>query len=583
VTTLPTIVAGDTIKVQINNGPVNTITVQALTAVINLGTNQVTGTGPPSTSLTLGVGRIDGFVTNGATFNYVQQQVTSTSGGSFASTTISCGSSGNQILQPGSFGYVLYEDPHGNSPYFDFAAPRVDVMANFPYVEGWMAVGTSNPIVSSVDANHVVKSPATPASLVLVWLNNQQLFLNTYFNQVPAQFNATGDTVTVSQTLLSGATRTDNVTVDSLTTYVNTDASTIVGTTSAGTTVRMIPYYAKSVYQTAVADSTGNYTVANPFLNYNDSTCSTGSTTQTFSPGNAGRTYITHGDGNQVFANWGRAMHILENSNQVELYLYPLQNVDMLTTSSNGYTSTVAVTTTVGTSVSYVDSLTGGQTAYVKAFITDSGHNAFPIQNGADVVVSFVEGPPGGPLRPATISLGAVPLITAAPDFTKNTLAGTGPPSWPGQTIMTVPNGAAPVSIPARGSSAWGPFSFSLKISQGDTFTVSFSDGQSNRVWNVWTATSYPVEISPQPKVGDLTVCGTAQPNASVTLLNVSDGVHQYQIGGPATVSGVGQYCITVNSSTPLYRGEVVQVLANGTYSQPVVVIAVAAFLPVVY
>jgi hypothetical protein len=585
-TVLPTIVAGDTFQVSINGGPVSTITMPSLTAAINLGTNQVSGTGPLSASLTLGVGRIDGYMTRYMTFNYVQQQVSTSNAGSFTSSTISCGTSGNQILQPGSFGYLMYEDSHGNSPYLDFAAPRTDVMPNFPYLEGWMAIGTSNPEITLKDSLGNVKSPQTPATPVLYWLDTQLLYLNTFYNQATSQFIAAGDTVTVSQTLQSGAPRTDTVSVDNLTTYVNTDDDTIVGTAPAGATLRTIPFLAKSSYQTAIADTTGNYTIANPFLTYIDSTCSTISSTQAFSPGSlqsAGRTYLAHADGNQVFAAWGRSMHIAENSTQIELDLFPTQNIDILSTPT--ITSTVVVTPQGGVPASYTDPTTSSLNGYLK--VTNL---PVPIQSGASVTISFVEGPPSGPLRPATISLGTVPLITAAPDFKRNTLAGVGPVNWTGAATMTAPTGASPIIIGARSSSAWGPFSFSKAINQGDTFNVSFTDRQSDRVWNAWTATTYPIEISPPPKVGDPEVCGTAQPNVGVKLINVSDGINQISIGQPpnvafpATANSSGNFCITVDPAQPLYRFEVLQVVdSNGTYSQPVSVAVVAAYLPVVF
>jgi hypothetical protein len=581
-TALPTIVAGDYFQVQINGGPINTITMPSLNAVVDVPNNRVTGTGPLNASLTLGFGRVDGYMTKYMTFNYVQQQVTTdTTTGGFTSSTVSCGTSGNQILQPGSFGYVMDEDAHGNSPYLDFAAPRADVMANFPYVEGWMPLGTSNPLITVKDSFGNVKSPQAPATPELYWLTTQLLYLNTFYNQVTSQFISAGDTVTVVD-----GTRTDTIPVDSLTTYVNTDDDTIVGTAPTGTTLRAIPFLAKSAYQTAIADTSGNYTIANPFLSYIDTTCSTISSTQPFNPGvsqSAGRTYLTHADGNQVFAGWGRSMHVLENSTQIELDLFPTQNVDLLTTPT--ITSTVTVTPQGGAPLIDTDPTIGSLSGYLKVTTLP-----VPIQSGASVMVSFVEGPFGGPFRPTTISLGTVPLVTAAPDFKKNTLAGVGPASWTGAATMTAPTGASPVVIGARGSSAWGPFSFSKTINQGDTFNVSFTDRQSDRVWNAWTATAYPIEISPPPKVGDLTVCGTAQPNVGVRLINVSDGVNQISIGQPpnvtfpATADSSGNFCITVDPTQPLYRLEVIQVVdSNGTYSQPAVVAGIAAFLPVVY
>src|SRR5438093_12526379 len=70
------------------------------------------------------------------------------------------------------------------------------------------------------------------------------------------------------------------------------------------------------------------YDGGNPFVNTNDYNCSTTSSVQTVAPGNSGRTYLTHPDGNAVFVTWGRSMHVNENENFVEVYGYPTQNLD---------------------------------------------------------------------------------------------------------------------------------------------------------------------------------------------------------------------------------------------------------------
>lgn len=131
--TFPTpLTAGDELDVSINNGPTNQISLAPLSANVDLTNNQVMGTGPANTQLLLAAGRIDGFITQSSSWSFIQQNVTTNSSGSFASGQIQCGTSNLLKLQPGSFGYVGYEDSHANFVYLSYAAPIVDVMANLP-------------------------------------------------------------------------------------------------------------------------------------------------------------------------------------------------------------------------------------------------------------------------------------------------------------------------------------------------------------------------------------------------------------------------------------------------------------------
>src|SRR5262249_50299084 len=126
-----TIVGGDIVDVSVNGGPVNEIIAAPVSATIDLAGNQITGTGPANTKLTVGAGLIDGYIMSNSYFNYFPASPTTDGAGHFSTGGVACGSSATLALQPGSFGYVGYEDSHGNFPYEDFAAPVHYVEANY--------------------------------------------------------------------------------------------------------------------------------------------------------------------------------------------------------------------------------------------------------------------------------------------------------------------------------------------------------------------------------------------------------------------------------------------------------------------
>src|SRR5262249_25167350 len=339
---------------------------------------------------------------------------------------------------------------------------RTDVLANYPFVEGWVADATISPAVTVKDASGNVTSQST-ATPLLVYLTSQKLYLNVYYNLTPSQFVLPGDTVVVN-----GGSRTDTIAVDNLTSYVDTDADLIVGAAPSGATVKVIPATARTVSQTAVANAANAYTAGNPFSSFSDASCTTSTSTQSFLPGAVGRAYLTHADGNTVFAVWGREMHVNENENFAELYYFPTQNLDWSTTPQwSKVTSTVTVTKASGTSASVVCPTTspntqctvaGGLPADTKAYVLDAQSQKVIVYAGDGVSAIFTEGPPAGPSRPVTLSLTGIPLITGSPDVTTSTVAGVGPANWDGLGTLNSPT--ASTAIRAAPSTAYAPLTF---------------------------------------------------------------------------------------------------------------------------
>jgi len=578
-----TIDGGDTVTVQISNLTLPTITVSPLAGVIDLSRDQITGNGPANTTLTVSAGHVDGYMKSSSSVSYVQDQVKTDGSGNYASGAISCGSSNQVTLQPGSFGYVGYEDPHGNFIYEDFAAPTNDVLVNYPFIEGWVANGTIAPTVTVTDSNGTVQSTSAAVQPTIIWLLNQRLFIDTYYNVTPSVFVVPGDTVTVS-----GGSRLDQIPVDALAAYVNTDDSTVSGTAPVGASVKVIPDGFRTSYQIATANGSGNFTATNPYTTYNAASCSTGTYSETFTPGAVGRAYVTHADGNRVFTVWGRSMHVNENENVVELYLYPTANLDWSSTPAWSILSPDSVTLTdtpQGSSPVAVTQTTSGMSSYTKVLVVNGANQKVLIRGGDSLSVSFTEGSPGSPERTATMSLSNIPLVIAIPDVDANTVGGLGASSWSGQALLNGSTGANPIAIAARSNPAFGPVSFLdyykkvVDLIVGNSGTISFSDQQGHRVWSAWAATDYPVKITGILLKGQTVVCGKATPSLGVHIFDATNQPQLTAIGN-GTADSSGNFCVTV--SPPLYHGEAVMAQDdNGTYSQPVVV-GYALYLPFV-
>jgi hypothetical protein len=89
-----------------------------------------------------------------------------------------------------------------------------------------------------------------------------------------------------------------------------------------------------------------------PYASFSTNTCATSTWNNTITEGSAGRTYLVHPDGSRAFVSWGRSIHVNENGNSVESYLYPTQNLDWFSIPFNfGISATVTLVPTNGPSV----------------------------------------------------------------------------------------------------------------------------------------------------------------------------------------------------------------------------------------
>jgi hypothetical protein len=576
-----TISGGDTFDVQINEGHVNHIQVQPMTASIDLGGGQVTGTGPPNTPMVVAVGRVDGYLTGLSTWTFLQSNVSTNGAGSFATGPISCGTSKYLALQPGSFGYTGYEDARGNFLYLGFAAPTTYVMSDYPFVEGYVASGLVHPSITLKAPDGTVKDSQTLTPAILGFSGQSiggTLYFNVYYNETPSQFILPGDTVYVS----SGSQNL-TIPVDRITAYVNPDAEFVSGQAPPGASVRVIPEGHRTAYVDLTADTSGHFTANNPYTNYTWQNCTLGTTTVGYNPGDGGRVYLQHPDGSQVFSYFGRFIVVNENEPYVEAYIYATHGIPFFTASTQ--TVTLVDTPPQGSPSTAASNGGGTGNGYVKFSTTTSPIPlTTKVRAGDSITVSFLEGP-NGVTRPATITLNTVPLVTGSPDLDTSTLAGVAPSSWWGVATLSGPVSAGPVSIPPRQFSAYGPLQFKngttpVTLGQGYNGLVWFSDALGHKVWIAWAVTTLPVKIIGFLHPGDTRVCGKAPPNSTVTIYDVTDSSTGLSIIlGTGTSDGSGNFCVTVS---PLHLYQVVMAGSGGILSQPVVVLP-SIYLPIVF
>jgi hypothetical protein len=579
--TFPAMISGgDTIEASFNdqgsNGP---IAVAPITARVDLGANQVVGSGPASTQIVLGVGRISGFISAMSTFDYIQQRLTTDGSGAYASGQIQCGTSNHLTLKPGSFGYAGYEDAHGNFIYMAYAAPVGYVMADFPFVEGWAADGAVQATVRVQDSSGSEKQPATAASQVLGWLTGQKLFINVYYNQVTSQFVAPGDTVTI----VSGS-QTHIIRVDRITTSVDTEADVISGGAPAGATVRVVPAEDRSARREVVVDASGAYRAGNPFTYFTNSSCAETTKNEDFTLGKFGRVYVRHDDGNEVFAAfYTRSMNVNENENYLELYPFVLRGLDWWQTPVRSVATTL--TPRQGSPTTVNTNSTNSANGLTKISIADSQGQKVLIRAGDSLSATFDEGP-NGVTRQASLAMSSLPLITGSPDTDTSTLAGIGPLNWYGYASLTAGSATYYAGFPyPRTYSAWGPIQFlkagnvPVTLVPGYSGNVTFIDTASNRVWIAWGVTTFPVKIIGWLRPGDAQVCGKAPAGSTVHIYDVTDGTLDHLIG-TSTADAQGQFCVAV--SPPLYANQVVMAEASGVFSQPVVILP-PVFLPILW
>lgn len=579
-----TIASGDTVEVSLlyNQTQAVQIPVGNLTAIMDLAANQVTGTGPANTQLDLGAGRVSGYLVKTSLADFLRTQVATDSNGNYTSGHFQCGTSNYLTLQPGSFGYAGYEDNRGNFIYLSFAAPVNDVMVNFPFIEGWIADGTVRPAVTIRSSGGSIKQQTSAAPLPL-YLTNEKLYINTYYQLQTSQFIVPGDSLSIT----SGST-TYTIPVDNLTAFINTDDDTVNGEAPAGSSLRVIPYNDRPARRELVADASGTYTAGNPFTYTNTSSCAESSKVEDLDLGDSGRTYLRHADSNRVFAAYGRSINVQENENTVEVYPFVLGGLDW-----GGLAPTRAISVTLTpkagspvTASGLSSTFNSGKVKLSLTSVVSGTTQTLPvlIRVGDTISVSFDEGPTGL-TRPVTISMGPLALITGSPDVDTYTLAGVGPKGWTGLAVLNSDSTAKPAAISTSTTTAYAPVQFFnaqsklVTLSRGYNGLVSFTDKTGRRAFVAWAATTYPVKITTWLRAGDTLVCGTAAPNTTIRIHDVTiEGTDN--IIGTGAADSQGRYCVGVSA---LYKNEVILAEADGTYSQPVVIgDRVEVFMPFV-
>jgi hypothetical protein len=318
------------------------------------------------------------------------------------------------------------------------------------------------------------------------------------------------------------------------------------------------------------AGPTGAYSAGNPFTNQSDTSCAESPRTLDFTPGDSGRAYVRHADGNEVFAAYGRAMHVHQHENYAELYVYPTRDLDWDITPQR--TVQVTLTPKQGPSTALAATPSPGRPGKTQVYLANAQGKVI-IRGGDSLTATFDEGP-NGVTRSTTIALEAMPLVTGSPDVETSTVGGIGPRAWGGRVTLNPQPVARPVPLAPRLYAAYGPVDFAtasgspIPLKEGYSGGVSFSDAAGHRVHTAWAATASPVKIAGYLAVGDTLVCGTAAPGTTVRIHDVTaDG--QDVVIGTGAADAQRRFCVTV---PPLYRDQVIVAEAEGTYSQPAVI-----------
>src|SRR5438067_5063978 len=107
-------------------------------------------------------------------------------------------------------------------------------------------------------------------------------------------------------------------------------------------------------------------------------------------------------------------------------------------------------------------------------------------------------------------------------------------------------------AIAAGQLTAWGPLKFldgskkAVPIAAGYAGTIAFTSPTGNRVWSAWASVALPTKIVPgYLNPGDVKVCGTAAPNTSLRIHDLSSET-QDVILATGSVDAQGKFCATV-------------------------------------
>jgi hypothetical protein len=559
-----TIAGGDSVDVSVWGAPPTSVAVSPLVARVDLAANQVSGSAPAGEALTVAAGRIDGYVTSSTTFRYLDKTIAVGDDGTYSSGQFQCGTTNHLTMQPGSFGYVGFEDARGNFVYKSFAAPAYEAMIDYPQVEGWISDASTAPSIAVRDASGAVKHQGTTQPL-LAYLTSQKLYSNVFFQTPTNGFISPGDTVTVSHPGRNAA-----IGVPAIAAYLDTDGEAVAGEAPAGQAVRVIPAADRTTRRDLTAGADGKFRAEQPFTAVSSSNCSLSEKTLDFDPGESGRVYAELAHGDKVFAAYGRSIHVNLNENYLELYQFPTRDLDW--SSVTGRTAAITVTRRGGGApVESSVKADNGRPGKTRVTLTDSAGARVILRSGDVIRARFDEGP-GTTTRTVTLDF-TLPLATGSPDITTHTLAGVGPRGWNGRATLTGQSAASKPSLATLSSTAYSPVQFTttaaaVPLVQGYAGTVSFSDTRGRRVWAAWAATTYPVKIEGWPRPDDTVICGVAQPGATVRIHDVTVDTDDLVIGTDAADTA-GRFCATVGA---LKKNQVLLAEADGVYSQPTVI-----------
>ncbi|MCL5265534.1 MAG: hypothetical protein M1343_10175 [Chloroflexi bacterium] len=265
------------------------------------------------------------------------------------------------------------------------------------------------------------------------------------------------------------------------------------------------------------------------------------------------------------------SMHVNQNENYLELYLYATRDLDWFSVPPQ--TVTVTPTPKQGSPATVYPTSDASRQGKTRVYITDALSQKVLIRAGDSILANFFEGV-GATTRQVSLTMTSLPLITGSPDIDTSTVAGVGPQGWGGTALLNSPPSAKPVAIPPGSYTAYSPIRFyspsnsPITLVPGYSGIVAFSDNAAHRIWAAWAVTSYQVKITGWLNPGDTRVCGKAPPGNAVRIHDVTTETQDIVIGTGGADSQ-GNFCVTVS---PLYKGQVVMAESNGTFSQPVVV-----------
>lgn len=553
-----TIAAGDLVEVSINGAPPQAITVGRLTAAMQLTTNTIMGRGPSGTLLYVAAAKIQGYVMATTSFDYLSQQITTDGAGNYTTPQFNCGATNHLAFRPGSFGYAGYYDVRGNFVYITFAAPTNQVMSEYPFMEGWVASGDVRPAITIAGAGGVKqRATVTPE---IFHLTKQKLYLNNYYQLETSDFIVPGDTVSVT----SGGW-SSTIAVDRVIGWLDSDGDAVVGETTAAANLRVVPQADRASRFEATVGADGRFKIENPAVQIS-STCGESSKTFDFAPGDSGRVYVQKGDNNEVFAAYGRSIHVNQNENYIELFQAPTRDLDWIDIPQR--TATVTLTPRTAAPLTVTAKSEAVRTGKTKVYLVDGLNQRVLIRAGDSISATFDEGPVGL-TRPTTIEVKAMALVTSSPDLEANNLAGVGPRGWVGRATLNAPPTAPAQRLSSTTGPAYGAVRFgSVSLVRGYSGTVSFSNNTGGRVWMAWAVAAVPVKIVGLVAPGDSRVCGTGPVGTTARVHDVGeDG--QTTVLGSSAVDGAGAWCATVST---LAKNQVIIAEADGIYSQPVVI-----------